>query len=110
MATIFTKIINREIPADIVYEDEHVLAFRDIDPKAPTHILIITKEETTGLASLPDKGDHMYILNAAKKIAEKENLRSGYRLVINQGPDAGQSVEHLHAHLLGGRVLDWPPG
>ena len=110
MATLFTKIINREIPADIVYEDDHVVAFRDIDPKAPTHILIITREETTGLAGLPDEGDHKHILNAAKKIAEKEGLTSGYRLVINQGSDAGQSVDHLHAHLLGGRKLDWPPG
>jgi histidine triad (HIT) family protein len=110
MATIFTKIINREIPADIVYEDDHVLAFRDIDPKAPTHILIIPKTEISGLAALPDEGDHKHILNAAKKIAEQEGLTSGYRLVINQGPDAGQSVEHLHAHLLGGRKLGWPPG
>jgi histidine triad (HIT) family protein len=110
MATIFTKIINREIPADIVYEDDHVLAFRDIDPKAPVHVLIIPKTEITGLATLPEEGDHMYILNAAKKIAEKEGLTDGYRLVINQGVEAGQSVEHLHAHLLGGRQLAWPPG
>ncbi len=109
MATIFTKIINREIPADIVYEDEHVVAFRDIDPKAPVHILIIPREEVTGLAALPDEGDHTHLLNAAKKVAEQEGLTS-YRLVINQGPDAGQSVDHLHVHLLGGRKLDWPPG
>jgi histidine triad (HIT) family protein len=110
MPTIFTKIINREIPADIVYEDEHVVAFRDIEPKAPTHILIIPRAEIPGLASLPEQGDHQHILNAAKKIAENEGLTSGYRLVINQGEDAGQSVDHLHAHLLGGRKLDWPPG
>jgi histidine triad (HIT) family protein len=110
MPTIFTKIINREIPADIVYEDDHILAFRDIEPKAPVHIVIIPKQEITGLAAVPDHGDHMYLLNAARKIAEKEGLTSGYRLVINQGPDAGQSVEHLHAHLLGGRELGWPPG
>lgn len=110
MPTLFTKIINREIPADIVYEDEHVVAFRDVDPKAPVHILIIPREEIAGLASLPDEGDHRYLLNAAKKIAESEGLTSGYRLVINQGEDAGQSVEHLHAHLLGGRPLGWPPG
>ncbi len=109
MATIFTKIINREIPADIVYEDEHVVAFRDIDPKAPVHILIIPREEVTGLAALPDEGDHTHLLNAAKKVAEQEGLTS-YRLVISQGPDAGQSVDHLHVHLLGGRKLDWPPG
>jgi histidine triad (HIT) family protein len=110
MPTLFTKIINREIPADIVYEDEHVLAFRDIDPKAPVHVLIIPRQEIPGLASLPDEGDHLHILNAAKKIAEQEGLTSGYRLVINQGEDAGQSVPHLHAHLLGGRKLSWPPG
>ena len=110
MATLFTKIINREIPATIVYEDEHIVAFRDIDPKAPTHIIIVPRQEIPGLASLPDTGDHMYILNAAKVIAEQEGLTNGYRLVINQGDDAGQSVPHLHAHLLGGRKLDWPPG
>src|SRR4051794_2598357 len=102
MSTIFTKIINREIPADIVYEDEHVVAFRDIDAKAPVHIVIVPRQEITGLAALPEEGDHKYILNAARKIAEAEGLTTGYRLVINQGPDAGQSVEHLHAHLLGG--------
>ena len=110
MPSLFTKIINREIPADIVYEDEHVVAFRDIEPKAPVHIVIVPREEVTGLAALPESGDHMFLLNAAKKIAEKEGLKGGYRLVINQGPDAGQSVEHLHAHLLGGRPMDWPPG
>lgn len=110
MPTLFTKIINREIPADIVYEDEHVVAFRDIEPKAPTHIVIVPRAEIPGLAELPDTGDHLHILNAAKKIAENEGLTSGYRLVINQGEDAGQSVPHLHAHLLGGRKLSWPPG
>jgi histidine triad (HIT) family protein len=110
MPSLFTKIINREIPADIVYEDEHVVAFRDIEPKAPVHIVIVPREEVTGVATLPESGDHMYLLNAAKRIAEKEGLKGGYRLVINQGPDAGQSVEHLHVHLLGGRPMDWPPG
>lgn len=109
MATLFTKIINREIPADIVYEDEHVVAFRDIDPKAPVHILLVPRQEITGVAAVPDAGDHQFILNAARKVAEQEGLAS-YRLVINQGPDAGQSVEHLHAHLLGGRTFGWPPG
>ncbi len=110
MATLFTKILNREIPADIVYEDEHVFAFRDIDPKAPVHILIVPRHEIGGLADLPESGDHQHILNAAKLIAEREGLENGYRVVINQGPDAGQSVNHLHAHLLGGRKLAWPPG
>jgi len=110
MPTLFTKIINREIPATIVYEDEHVVAFRDINPQAPTHIVIVTREETPGLAALPETGDHIHILDAAKKIAEQEGLSRGYRLVINQGPDGGQTVDHLHAHLLGGRPMIWPPG
>ncbi len=110
MPSLFTRIINREIPADIVYEDEHVVAFRDIDPKAPVHIVIIPRAEIPGLADLPDAGDHTHLLNAAKTVAEQEGLTSGYRLVINQGEDAGQSVPHLHAHLLGGRKLSWPPG
>lgn len=109
MATLFTKIINREIPADIVYEDEHVVAFRDIQPQAPIHILIVPRAEIPGAAHVPDTGDHQYLINAARKIAEQENLGS-YRLVINQGPDAGQSVDHLHMHLLGGRTFGWPPG
>lgn len=99
-----------EIPADVVYQDEHVFAFRDINPQAPVHILIIPRQEITGLAALPDQGDHQYVLNAAKIIAEQEGLTEGYRLVINQGEAAGQTVPHLHAHLLGGRKLGWPPG
>jgi histidine triad (HIT) family protein len=110
MSTLFTKIINREIPGDIVYEDEHVVAFRDIDPKAPTHIVIATRHEITGLTDLPETGDHQFILNAAKKIAEAEGLTNGYRLVFNQGEDGQQSIDHLHGHLLGGRPMTWPPG
>lgn len=108
--TLFTRIINGDIPGDIVFRDEHVVAFRDISPVAPTHILIVPRSEIPGLASLPDDGDHLHILNAAKKIAEQEGLTDGYRLVINQGEDAGQTVPHLHAHLIGGRKLSWPPG
>lgn len=108
--TLFTKIINGEIPGDIVYQNEYVVAFRDITPVAPTHILIVPRSEISGLASLPDSGDHIHILNAAKVIAEQEGLSNGYRLVINQGEDAGQTVPHLHAHLIGGRKLAWPPG
>ena len=110
MPSIFTKILNREIPAEFVYEDNHVFAIRDISPQAPVHVIIITKSEIPGLAELPEQGDHTAILNAAKKIAEQEGLDGGYRLVINQGVDGGQSVNHLHAHLLGGRKLSWPPG
>lgn len=110
MPTLFTRILLGEIPSTIVYQDEHVFAFRDINPVAPTHILIVPKQEITGLAELPESGDHLYILNAAKKIAEQEGLTEGYRLVINQGEAAGQTVPHLHAHLIGGRDLTWPPG
>jgi histidine triad (HIT) family protein len=111
MPTLFTKIINREIPASIVYEDDHVVAFRDIDPKAPVHILIVPRTEIPGVAEVEETGDHMYLLNAARKIAEAEGLvEQGYRLVINQGEAAGQSVPHLHVHLIGGRPLSWPPG
>lgn len=110
MATLFSRIIAREVPGDIVYEDEHVVAFRDIAPVAPVHVLIVTRDEISGIATLPDHGQHERILNAAKKIAEQEGLTNGYRLVINQGEEAGQTVPHLHAHLIGGRKLDWPPG
>ena len=105
VSTLFTKIINREIPADIVYEDEHVVAFRDIHPQAPVHIIIVTREETPGIAFLPENGDHRHLLNAAKLIAEQLGLTDGYRLVINNGPAAGQTVPHLHVHLLGGAPL-----
>lgn len=110
MSSIFTKILNKEIPAEFVYEDEHVFAIRDITPQAPVHILIVPKTQITGLSTLPDQGDHLAILNAAKTIAEAEGLTNGYRLVINEGKDGGQSIDHLHAHLLGGRKLAWPPG
>jgi len=110
MPSIFTKILNREIPATFVYEDDHVFAIKDISPQAPVHIIIIPKTEISGLATLPETGDHLAILNAAKIIAEEQGLTGGYRLVINQGEDGGQSVDHLHAHLLGGRKLSWPPG
>jgi histidine triad (HIT) family protein len=110
MSTLFTRIINGEIPAEIVYQDEHVAAFRDVNPQAPVHILIVPRDEIAGLADVPEQGDHLYILGAARKIAEQLGLTNGYRLVINQGPDAGQTVPHLHAHLLGGRPMGWPPG
>ena len=110
MPSIYTKILKREIPATFVYEDDHVFAIRDIAPQAPVHIIIITKTEITGLAGLPEEGDHKAILNAAKIIGEQECLEGGYRLVINQGVDGGQSINHLHAHLLAGRNFSWPPG
>lgn len=109
MPTLFTKIIDREIPGDIVYEDENVVAFRDISPVAPVHILIVPRDEISGVAEVPVHGQHERLLNAARVIAEKEGLTS-FRLVVNHGEDAGQTVPHLHMHLIGGRILSWPPG
>ena len=111
--TIFGKIIRREIPADIVYEDDDVLAFRDVTPQAPVHILIVPKQP---LANLLDAqpGDTLLLgqlMAAAAHVARTLGLdQTGFRVVVNSGPDAGQSVDHLHLHLLGGRHLTWPPG
>ncbi|BAC08549.1 histidine triad nucleotide-binding protein [Thermosynechococcus vestitus] len=110
--TIFSRIIRREIPADIVHEDELCLAFRDINPQAPVHILVIPKKPIPQL-SLAEPEDHRvlgHLLLTAKRIAEAEGLTNGYRVVINNGPDGGQTVYHLHLHLLGGRPMQWPPG
>ena len=111
--TLFEKIIARQIPAQIVYEDDLVLAFKDIKPGAPTHILVIPKKVIPRIAeATPD--DHKvlgHMLLKAAEIADKSGLsRTGYRLVINNGPDAGESVPHLHLHILGGRSMSWPPG
>ena len=110
--TIFGKIIRKEIPADIVYEDELCLAFRDIHPQAPTHILVIPKKPIPKLvdATLDDKELLGHMLLTVKTISETEGLAKGYRVVINIGEDGGQTVFHLHMHLLGGRSLAWPPG
>jgi histidine triad (HIT) family protein len=111
--TIFSKIIAKEIPSQIVYEDDRALAFRDIAPKAPTHILVIPKKEIATLAeaTVADEGLLGHLLLVAEKVARQEGLAaSGYRLVINNGRDAGQAVAHIHVHLLGGRALQWPPG
>ncbi len=111
--TIFEKIIAREIPAQIVYEDDFVLAFHDITPQAPTHILIVPKQPIPRIAEAAP-ADHQllgHLLLKAAAVAEKVGLKSGgYRLVINNGPDGGESVPHLHCHILGGRKLQWPPG
>lgn len=110
--TIFTKIINREIPADIVYEDDLCIAFRDVNPQAPTHILLIPKTEVASLDEL--EGEHQdllgHMLLKVKQIAGDAGLAGGYRIVANCGEDGGQSVDHLHIHILGGRKLHWPPG
>ncbi|MGV3483104.1 MAG: histidine triad nucleotide-binding protein [Planctomycetaceae bacterium] len=110
--TIFSKIIAREIPADIVFEDDLCLAFRDVSPKAPTHILIIPKKVIPSLADLNEEDQAIMgrCVIAASLIAKQEGLENGYRLVVNCGSDAGQEVAHLHFHLLGGRRFSWPPG
>ncbi|KAF8092859.1 hypothetical protein N665_0400s0057 [Sinapis alba] len=112
--TIFDKIIAKEIPSDIVYEDENVLAFRDINPQAPVHVLVIPKLRD-GLTTL-GKAEPRHVevlgqlLHASKIVAEKEGIVDGFRVVINNGAEGCQSVYHLHLHVLGGRQMKWPPG
>ncbi|MEZ4239700.1 MAG: histidine triad nucleotide-binding protein [Myxococcota bacterium] len=111
--TIFQRIIDREIPADIVYEDDRALAFRDITPQAPVHVLVIPKKPLVRLASATDDDTALlgHLLTVARKVAEQEGIAAGgYRVVTNSGDDGGQSVDHLHLHVLGGRRLGWPPG
>ncbi|MFM7603592.1 MAG: HIT domain-containing protein [Prosthecobacter sp.] len=113
--TVFQKILDREIPAPLVYEDELVAAFNDIQPQAPTHILIVPKKliARVGEATEEDQATLGALLLAAGKIANQLGLKpydKGFRLVINHGRDAGESVPHLHVHLLAGRRLEWPPG
>lgn len=110
--TIFSKIIRREIPADIVYEDNLALAFKDINPQAPVHIILIPKQPIAQLADAESK-DHAlmgHLLLTAKRVAQQAGLDNGYRVVINSGADGGQTVYHLHLHILGGRQMKWPPG
>jgi histidine triad (HIT) family protein len=111
--SIFAKIIDRELPADIVYEDDLVLAFRDIRPQAPTHILVIPKQPIVriGEAKTEDQAVLGHLLLKAAEVARQAGLAdSGYRLVFNHGRNAGEAVLHLHCHILGGRPLSWPPG
>ena len=112
MTTIFEKIIKREIPADIVYEDERCLAFRDINPQAPTHVLLIPKKEIPMLTDATGEDQALlgHLMLAAGKVAGALGVGDAFRLVVNNGAAAGQSVFHLHLHILGGRKLTWPPG
>jgi histidine triad (HIT) family protein len=108
---LFCRIIRKEIPATIVWEDAHALAFRDIDPKAPTHVLVIPKTHVASLNEATDPTMLGRLMLAAREIAAEEGIsESGYRVVGNTGAGAGQTVFHLHLHLLGGRKLSWPPG
>jgi histidine triad (HIT) family protein len=110
--TIFKKIIDREIPADIIYEDSQCMAFRDIDPRAPTHVVVIPKKEIASVNDISDSDEQLigHLYAVIRDLAKKLGLGNGYRVVVNCGPDAGQSVDHIHFHLLGGRKLTWPPG
>ena len=113
MGCLFCNIVAKKIPAEIVLENEHVLAFKDVNPQAPSHALVIPKQHLTAIAEATR--EHAALLCetmlAAREVAEKLGLtESGYRLVVNNGADGGQSVFHLHVHVLGGRQLGWPPG
>ena len=105
---LFCKIIAGEIPSAKVYEDENVFAFRDINPQAPTHVLVVPKEHVSSVAELDEKNIHLaaHCLLAVDKIARQEGLETGYRVISNCGPDAGQTVPHLHFHILGGKRLE----
>jgi len=110
--TIFKKIIDREVPADVLYEDDQCIAFRDIDPRAPTHVVVIPKKEIPSINDLSESDEQLvgHLYTVIRNLANKLALAGGYRVVVNCGPDAGQSVDHLHLHLLGGRKFTWPPG
>ena len=112
MSSIFSKIISKEIPADILHEDDVCLAFRDINPQAPVHFLVIPKKEIVSMADL-ENDDELVVgrcLLVASKVAAEEGLHNGYRLIANTLDDGGQEVPHLHFHIMGGRKLTWPPG
>jgi histidine triad (HIT) family protein len=110
--TIFSKIIQRQIPADIVYEDDLALAFKDVNPQAPVHILVIPKRPITKLKDAEPQDQELlgHLLLTAKNVAQQAGLTNGYRIVINNGDDGGQTVDHLHLHILGSRQMNWPPG
>jgi histidine triad (HIT) family protein len=107
---IFCKMAAGEIKGNVVYQDEHVTAFRDLNPQAPTHVLIIPNRHVATIGELDDVDLSFRLLQAAGQVARDEKLENGWRLVTNVGPDAGQTVFHLHWHLLGGRRMAWPPG
>lgn len=112
VSTIFSKIIKREIPSDIVYEDDLCLAFRDINPQAPTHVLLIPKQEIPKLVDAKEQDRHVlgHLLLAANEVARQLGVADAFRVVVNNGAGAGQSVFHLHLHILAGRSFRWPPG
>jgi histidine triad (HIT) family protein len=109
---LFCKIVAGDIAATVVHETETTLAFRDLEPQAPTHVLLVPRSHYPTAAALAagEPGTAADLFDAAREVAEKEGLDNGYRLVVNTGPDAQQTVFHLHVHLLGGRAMSWPPG
>ena len=109
---LFCKIVKKEIPSEIVFENDNLIAFEDINPQAPTHILIIPKEHFASLKEIPEdkKGILAELLLGARQIAEEKGLSRGYRIVLNTGKESGQAVFHIHFHLLSGRQMAWPPG
>ncbi|XP_006783685.1 histidine triad nucleotide-binding protein 1 [Neolamprologus brichardi] len=110
--TIFGKIVRKEIPAKLIYEDDQCVAFPDVSPQAPTHILVVPKKPIVQLSQAEDDDAALlgHMLIVAKKCAQDAGLSKGYRIIINDGPDGGQSVYHIHIHVLGGRSMGWPPG
>lgn len=110
--TLFKRIIDREIPAEIVYEDDICLAFKDVNPQAPVHILVIPKKEIPSIAHLENEDQALagHLLLTVGKLAKELGLDNGYRTIVNTGNEGGQTVDHLHLHLLGGRGMQWPPG
>lgn len=110
--TLFQKIMDREEPGDILYEDDQCVALRDINPQAPTHVLIVPRKPIPTLDALTEDDEalvgHLFLI--AQKVAAEEGLSDGYRTVFNNGPDARQTVDHIHLHLIGGREMSWPPG
>ena len=110
---IFCKIINKEIPAKVVYEDDRIVAFDDIYPQAPVHVLLISKEHFASLNDIPEEKKELlgHIISKAKQVAQEKGVKeSGYRIVLNTARDSGQDVFHIHFHVLGGRRMTWPPG
>ena len=110
--TLFQKIADKEIPSDLVYEDDQVVAFRDINPAAPVHILVIPREPIPSVDDIEAEHEPLIgrLVTVAKSIAASEGLTNGYRLVVNCGKDGQQTVPHLHMHIIGGRIMTWPPG
>ena len=110
--TIFKKILDREIPTELIYEDEFCVAFRDIQPQAPVHLLVIPRKEIPSLAQAEEEDARLlgHLLLVCNKVAAQQGLKNGFRTVVNIGPDGGQTVDHLHFHVLGQRQMHWPPG